>query len=997
MTERELFVAAMELEDAESRSAFLNRQCAERPELRQRIDGLLRAHGSANGFLENGIVPSPEPISTAGGPIGFDTPLVGDTRIDWDYSPGAIIAGRYKLKQEVGVGGMGRVWLAEQTQPVRRDVAVKLIKAGMDSQHVLARFEAERQALALMEHPNIAKVLDGGVTEAGRPYFVMELVSGLPITTYCTERQLPLRDRLRLFLPVCQAVQHAHQKGILHRDLKPSNILVVSVNNEPTPKIIDFGLAKALQSSHLLKEETLLTAAGTVIGTPIYMAPEQTKSGAHHADTRTDVYTLGVILYELLTGRTPIEKAHLQGLAWDEICRVIREVEPPRPTAIRIDLDSDLDWIVLKALEKDPERRYESASALAADIDRYLSDDAISARPPSEIYRIGKFVRRHRGAVVAASLILATLVGALIATSWSLRRAESAAEAERKARSLAVERLTQVETANEILDTMFQALDPQSERLDGQTLNELLAQRVQEAAASLEQSQIDDREMIARLQNSVGRAKIGLGDPRKAIELLTSASQTFSELYGEGDRRTIMCRNSLARALDDTGDVKPALELLRDTQARMAAQFGFDDRDAMSASNNLGMALLRAGLFDEAVPLLERTLARRRSVFGPSSQPAQVAESNLAWAYNSVGQFARALAMLEPLVEKRLASLGPEHPRTTAALEQLARSYRGIGQKQKGVDCLERALAGRRSVVGLDHVETLKCQAHLASAYKDAGQLDRALPLYEQTLPKLQAKLGADHPETLVCMNNYAMAWWVSEHQEKALTMFEQLVGLTTAKLGVQHLNSIKAIGNLGVMYRDAQRYDEAVKTLSQAQELIRKQPMALQVLCNFIPCALADTLNRIGEYEKSIPVHRVAVDMTRRREGDDHGFTRIEVGRLALVMVRTGKYAEAEPILKDCLERSERVDSEHWLTYCVRAMLGVSLAGQGKLAEAEPLIESGYFGMKQRQEKIHPKFRGTWFTILLDSLVQVYESAKKPEEAAKWRVEKTQWEVANP
>ncbi len=420
-----LFAAAVALQP-EERGAYLERECSGDPALRDRLLALLRAHDRAGHVI--------------------DRPVNGDADQTAGYSrtseqPGTIIAGRYKLLEEIGHGGMGTVWAAEQTAPVRRKVALKLIKAGMDSRSVLARFEAERQALALMDHPNIAKVLDGGLTESGRPYFVMEYVKGVPITEYCDATRLSVEERLNLFVQVCSALQHAHQKGIIHRDLKPSNILVAPYDDKPVPKVIDFGLAKAIHQS--LTEKTLYTAHEMVLGTPLYMSPEQAQLNNLDVDTRADIYSLGVLLYELLTGTTPLERQRFKEAAWDEVRRMIREEEPPRPSIRLSSTDTlpslatfrhtepaklkklvrgELDWIVMKALEKDRTRRYETASGLARDIRRYLDDEVVEARPPSTGYRIGKFVRRHRSPVIAAGLVLLALIAGIAGTTWGLLR-----------------------------------------------------------------------------------------------------------------------------------------------------------------------------------------------------------------------------------------------------------------------------------------------------------------------------------------------------------------------------------------------------------------------------------------------------------------------------------------------------------------------------------------------------------------------------------------------
>ena len=427
MRERDIFIKALERDDPVERAAVLEEACRGEPTLRGQVERLLAEHERQESF----ILDSP--------PAGLEA-TVARANLE---RPGLIIAGRYKLLERIGDGGMGTVWVAEQTEPVRRKVALKLVKPGMDSRSVLARFEAERQALAVMDHPNIAKVFDGGLAETGRPFFAMEYVKGVPITEYCEAARLTVPERLRLFVQVCLAVQHAHQKGIIHRDLKPSNILVAPYDDKPVPKVIDFGLAKAMHQA--LTERTLHTAHETVLGTPLYMSPEQAQLNNLDVDTRSDVYSLGVLLYELLTGTTPLEKQRFKEAAWDEVRRIIREEEAPRPS-IRLSsaatlpslaagrqieparltslVRGDLDWIVMKALEKDRTRRYETANGFAADVERYLDGEPVSAAPPSARYRLGKFVRRHRGRVIAVGLVLLALLVGLAGTTWGLFEAQ---------------------------------------------------------------------------------------------------------------------------------------------------------------------------------------------------------------------------------------------------------------------------------------------------------------------------------------------------------------------------------------------------------------------------------------------------------------------------------------------------------------------------------------------------------------------------------------------
>jgi eukaryotic-like serine/threonine-protein kinase len=469
---KSIFGRALDMQSPAQRASYLDEACQGNAALRAEVEGLIGAVARAGDFLA-----SPAVAEEVGASIG-----------------------PYKLLEQIGEGGMGLVYMAEQQQPVRRLVALKIVKPGMDSRQVIARFEAERQALAMMEHASIAKVLDAGTTASGRPYFAMELVKGVPITKYCDQRHLTIKQRLELFIPACQAIQHAHQKGIIHRDLKPTNVLVAEYDNQPVPKIIDFGVAKA--TAQKLTEKTMFTGFGQLIGTLEYMSPEQAKLNQLDIDTRSDIYSLGVLLYELLTGTTPFDHAHLCTVAFDETLRIIREVEPPRPSTkigssqtlatiaanrsaeparLGRQLSGDLDWIVMKCLEKDRNRRYETANGLAMDLRRYLANEPIVARPPSKAYRLWKFAQRNRGPVLSALLVLLALVGGMIGTTWNMMRAtkaEAAAvnEARQKEAALRASQQSERESKDQLWLSLYErARAGRYSRQPGQRLDSLAA------------------------------------------------------------------------------------------------------------------------------------------------------------------------------------------------------------------------------------------------------------------------------------------------------------------------------------------------------------------------------------------------------------------------------------------------------------------------------------------------------------------------------------------
>jgi serine/threonine protein kinase len=742
---------------------------------------------------------SPDPAQLARAGRGSPDPAQLATTTDYQPSKplGTVIAGRYRLEQKLGEGGMGEVWIAQQTEPVKRQVALKLIKTGMDSKAVLARFEAERQALALMDHPNIARVLDGGLTgvghvsnvpgsghvgnvpHTGQPFFVMELVHGQPLTKFCDEQKLTPRQRLELFVAICQAVQHAHQKGIIHRDLKPANILVTVVDGRPVPKVIDFGVAKATGGS--LTEESLATEFGAVVGTLEYMSPEQAGYAGADIDTRADIYTLGVILYELLTGLRPIDVKRLKRAAAMEIIRILHEEEPLKPsTRLSTDdalpslaalrqtepkrlmalLRGELDWVVMKCLEKQRERRYETANALARDIQRYLADELVEARPPSAGYRLKKFVRRNKGQVLAASVVLLTLVGGILGTGIGLVQANRAADAEREAKVEAQKNLAYAKKGNDILGSVFAGLDPKANYATVAELRKALRDNLRRAGKELEGSAIGEPMEVAVMQVTLGRSLAGLGEASLAVEEFQKALATSK------------------------------------------AKRGPDDSDTLAIMVDLAGAYLASVQLSKAVPLFEEALEKQKATLGPDHPDALNCMNNLAAAYQTSGQLAKAVPLFEETLEKLKAKRGPEHADTLHCMNNLALAYGANNQQAKAVPLLEQVLEKLKAKLGPDHPDTLQSMNNLAVAYGNSSQIAKAVPLFEETLRRQTATLGPEHPETLSTKQNVAVG--------HALLTSESRYREQLAKLGPTHLGTLLARRDMAQMFMATNRLDDA-------------------------------------------------------------------------------------------------------------------------------------------------------------------------------------------
>ncbi|MEW6364167.1 MAG: tetratricopeptide repeat protein [Acidobacteriota bacterium] len=761
---KQIFVAASDL-PTEAREAFVSEECAGDRALWDEVMSLLGYHDLAG---------------SASAPAW--------TRARWD---GADSIGAYRLLEKLGEGGMGVVYEAEQTHPVQRRVAVKLIKWGMDTREVLARFESERQALALMDHPAIARVYEAGATDHGRPYFAMELARGSPVTEYCDAHAMPMRDRLRLFVEVCMGVQHAHQKGIIHRDLKPSNLIVTEQDGRPAPKIIDFGISRATGQRDA--EQTMFTRLGQCIGTPEYMSPEQAEPGGVDIDTRTDVYSLGVVLYEILTGSIPFDTASPRGSGYDELRRQIREVDPQRPstrvgargeaariaaTRRRLDpralvraLRGDLDWIVMKAIEKDRSRRYGSAAELAADIERHLAYEPVLAGPPSTAYRLGKLVRRHRLGFGAAAVVGAALLLGMVGTAIGLRRAERSARAAMR--------------TVDALAGVFLVMDPAGPSGPAFSVTSILRR----GAEQIESELADQPELQARVLTALGQVHLGLGQYEKARLLLERAvdlqrrhppqavDEVLSTLIAlawvnawsgdlDGARRVsleglrlseeasppraraqIAFRFSLAWLSWRSGDVNEAQAHV--DRAAEVCDKSISPTDPAVADVLYMQALLcrERGEAEASRRSLERCLAIRERAYGPENVSVAWAILDLGFTYQALRQRDKAREHFERCLQLQEKLLGPDHPWLAYALTQLGVLALQDGDEDGAFRHLDRALRLRERGLGPDHPDVVWTLLPLAELYRQKGEFEASRSLLERAERIVLAAFPRGHPD----------------------------------------------------------------------------------------------------------------------------------------------------------------------------------------------------------------------------------------------------------
>jgi eukaryotic-like serine/threonine-protein kinase len=905
-----------------------------------------------------------------------------------DQKPGLPASiGPYRVLSLLGEGGFGVVYLAEQSRPVRRRVALKVIKPGMDSSAVVARFEAERQALAVMDHPCVARVFDAGTTPEGRPYFVMEHVKGVPITEHCDRQRLMVRQRIELFIQVCEAVQHAHMKGVIHRDLKPSNILVEyredSGGVRITPKVIDFGVAKSLDRP--LTDKTLYTAVGELIGTPEYMSPEQAGTSGQDIDTRADIYALGVVLYELLVGQPPFDVDLLRRAGLGEVLRILHEVDPPRPStrlsaagarspgtaraepataatarggqalmiaqqrrtdvrSLRRILKGDLDWIIMKCLEKDRARRYDTANALATDLRRYLRHEPVLAGPPGAAYRISKFIRRHRVPMAAASGMALALLAGVVGIALALNEAQQQRAAAELARTEATQRAIELERVAEFQSSLLGELDP--ERI-GQALLRDMTMRLEQAVAEQDLPP-GQRENLRRSFESVSRHINPTDIARSMLDetLLARAVLAIDREFGDQPLIEAALRQTVGEVYSGLGLYSPAMVQLERAHAIRSAELGDAHHDTLSSHSALGLLLYNTDRLDEALFHLQTALDGFRQTSGPGDGQAVDAAIRLTVVLRRLNRFDEALDLAHEIHQASLEKAGPADRHTLAAIDNLGFLYQVVGDWQQAENYFRQALEGRQRVLGEFDAQTMVSYQNVGLILWSQFRLDEAEPHLQSAWRLARRIHGEDHPTTLQVANSLGALLHTQDRNDEAEQVLTRTLELYRRVLGPFHYEALSCLANLAAVFQAQGRLDVAEQAL------------------------------------------REAVQGLQATAGDNDRLTLIQMGNLASLLADKGDLEGAELYLTEVVERAlpslgEVDDVLIWINN-----LSSIKRELGRLDEALALADQAVIGAR---ESMPPVFLGRFQMSrarVLDRMGRHAEATETMEEAYRLLVE---------
>ncbi len=895
---------ALELTGAE-REAYLDELAAQHPDTAQEVRRLLESFTDAGTFM------SSAPIAEVGG-----VPRLTD----------GDALGPYTIEGVLGEGGFSIVYRATQSRPIQRTVALKVIKPGMDTAQILTRFEAERQTLARMQHPGIATVLDGGSTPGGHPFFVMEHVEGLAITHFVERRRMSLEGRLQLFLQVCEAVQHAHQKGVVHRDLKPSNVLVADHDGVPRVKVIDFGIAKTLQLEG--DESMLQTQAGTFLGTPEYMSPEQASGETEDIDTRSDVYSLGVLLYELLCGQRPFNKPESRDRYLDELRRLICDVEPAKPstrvsslgkaqeqptTIATKRLRGDLDWIVMRAMEKDRERRYPSANALAEDLQRYLEDEPVVAGPPSRVYRMSKFAKRNRGALLAMSAVAMALVSGLGLAVAGLQEANhqaqlaEKAEGEEKKARLEAEKASQEALAAAQAETVARKAAQEQEQIAKQA-TQAESQARAEAETSLAEAEASEGFLIRML--SAARPDEQDGDVT-VKEVLDDAAIDLAETTDFEKFPEVKAR--LHRVLCGTyrqlGELDLADQHIQESLRLYEEHVPDNHYGRLLAVDALCRVRYDQSRHAEVQELSEDLVARAKEHYGPKDDLTLQAEASLAGLYFELGRYDEAVGILERILPLQEQVYGLDSTEVLATKTNLSTMLGFVDRLDESLDISREVYEISKRVYGEDHPRSLSCGYGLAMALAQGANWGEAIPVLEDVFERRARIQGEDHKDTIGTQNLLALGYHQSQQWELAEKTYRETIEVHERVLGENHRQTMMAVHNLGMLLEQTQQFEEAEPVLKRGMDLFvglrgDKHPEGLQARYHYY--AVVCQRGRIAEVEPAysqtildfFEVFGPEHPLTKEAAIDHAGWLR----KLANQRMDAGELEEAETLLQTVL-----------------------------------------------------------------------------------------------
>jgi eukaryotic-like serine/threonine-protein kinase len=1017
------------------------------PVLRQKVQALLELDSPHDELLDHLLIPKP---------------------VKWSHGDRI---GNYKLLKQIGEGGMGFVFMAEQVQPVRRSVALKVIKPGVDTREVIARFDAERQALSMMDHPNIAKVLDAGATETGHPFFVMELVHGKPITDYCDAHELQPRSRLELFISVCSAIQHAHQKGIIHRDIKPSNVLVAEYDGRPVAKVIDFGVAKAINQS--LTTMTVHTGIGQILGTLETMSPEQTRGQEIDVDTRSDVYSLGVLLYELLAGAPPFDKERFRSATWEEMLKIIRDEDPPIPSVRQLALNTrrplqadncvpsqgtrsekskssqmprgELDWIVMKAMEKDRNRRYQSPSELAKDIDFYLRGDAVTACPPSRFYRFRKLAKRNRIALTMLSAVTLALVLGLIGTSWQAFRAT-------RAESQSATNALKADAVNTFLVEDLLGLAGSDAQISSGLRpdpNVKLITLLERALGQVDRRFEAQPQLAARLKETLASACVSVGRYDDAARLYSEFLQFLIQDRGPSHPDTIRAIRQLAtvqiqrsRFAEAESLCAQAIEALEDCESGLLDPVNTRAAKVGSVNSNLKLLMLQCmstqatvfqkqNRFPEALAAHLKCLKMKQESLGLDHPETLSSMSALAELHQSLHQFDEADGLHTQVLKVRLQTYPDNHPLVAASLHNLGTCYLKRGQFSHDPICfalsepmLNRCFKIYQEVRGEDHPDTLACEHSLTQLHCERKQYDVAVRLLKDLLDRLD-RASPDQLLNLEVRNS--LGWACLQiarfaEAENVLTVAQD--SCNQLNLDISHRLSLQVQGNLAIAYQRLGKLDQSISLDEQlsvttaqvlghdhVETLASKARLGLSKLEIGQTKLGQDLLMAVFEDGQQVPdMFKIAGIVANSFATQDDAdlavaWTKREVEsarrslppgslQLAEVLANGGarllgeaKWGDAEILLRECHEIHQSNASDSSAKCVVQTHLGQTLHAQNKLGDAMPLLIAGYENAK-KQTSSKPNVRRIDIKLVLELIIACCDALKETDTSAKFREE---------